>query len=351
SARFPTTANQMLRSLQAATSTRAAGGSSESRGEQRPSSRNVESDPAPKGEAWRPAGTPAPLTQTAFPDNSGSVGLPAGWRFLEAAGGYALLEGPKRERVVMSSGFSAWDMRNPQTANTFRNGQLPGRYVSIPFGTDPATAYTAVVTQMAIKLQRQPPTVQISSTEKAVGPDGFPYMVLKGEQDLHDGVGMRDLLVHYYVMAQPDAQGTWFLILFQYLVPKGLMQQELPTLAAMRRSYRENGQVIQSQNQAQLARAHQSFQNSQDLNRARNQAFDAHMADLDRQSADRGAANDGQDKRNQAFSNYLLDRTAIVDTRTGAQGTVSSGFATSLMQADPNFESVPTENLLKGITY
>ena len=111
-------------------------------------------------------------------------------------------------------------------------------------------------------------------------------------------------------MAQPDAQGTWFLILFQYLVPKGLMQQELPTLAAVRRSYRENGQVIQAQNQAQLARAQQSLQASQGLNRARTTAFGAHMEDLGTTSSERGAAKASPDITNPALSTCRLGMTA-----------------------------------------
>ncbi|MEO8635727.1 MAG: hypothetical protein ABI587_10670, partial [Gemmatimonadales bacterium] len=72
---------------------------------------------------------------------------------------------------------------------------------------------------------------------------------------------------------------------------------------------------------------------------------------LDQASADRAAAGDSQGKRNQAFDNYLLDQTAITDTRTGAQGTVSNAYANSLMRADPNFQEVPTEDLLKGVTW
>lgn len=53
----------------------------------------------------------------------------------------------------------------------------------------------------------------------------------------------------------------------------------------------------------------------------------------------------------QAFSNYLLDQTAITDTRTGEQGTVSNAYAHSLLQHNSNFQEVPTEDLIKDVTY
>jgi len=63
------------------------------------------------------------------------------------------------------------------------------------------------------------------------------------------------------------------------------------------------------------------------------------------------AAAESQGKRSQAFSNYLLDNTAIMDTRTGEQSTVSNAYAWSLLQHDPNFQEVPTDDLLKGVTW
>ncbi|MEO8139335.1 MAG: hypothetical protein ABI742_06805 [Gemmatimonadota bacterium] len=332
SKRFPTTAGQMLRSLNGVAAAVAPGN---------PVAANASTSSAPV----KITGVAAKLTQTTFPDGSGSVGLPDGWRITEGMGGYALIEGPKGEWVILSRGFAAWDPRNPQTQQMMRAGPLPGNYVALAYGTDPTKAYLSIVAQAAAKQHRQVPTVQITEAKPVTGPDGVPLTVLTGEMDRHDGAGNRALIVQFYDhMGQPNAQGTWFLVLFQFLIPKPLLEQERATLAAIRRSYRENGAVIQSQNQEGLRRARMSFEASQAANRANQAAFES------RQESQR-TADESQGKRNQAFSNYLLDQTAITDTRTGEQGTVSNGYAQSLMQANSNFQEVPTEDLLKGVTW
>lgn len=341
--RFPKTAGQMLRSLQAAT-----GGAAASA---RPA--QSQNPPSPARSAASPpgTGTAQPLEFTPFPDGTGSVGLPAGWRLLEAGHGGAIARGPRGEQVVLSRTFNAVDPRNPAGQQMIRTMGLPGSMVAIPYGGDPMQAYLSAVKQMAEKQHRQPPALNVTSAGQQKGPDGYPFTVLNGDVDLHDGQGARDITVHEYVMGQPDQRGNWGLIVFSFIVPKGEMPKYQATMKAIRYSFRQNGQAMQGQDQAALARQKAAFDASQRLNQARNQAFDAHMQALDQASADRAAAGDEQGKRNQAFSNYLLDRTAITDTRTGAQGTVSSGYATSLIQADPNFQEVPTEDLLKGVTW
>ncbi len=332
SKRFPTTAGQMLRSLNGVVGSGGPGNGAVA---------NASTSSAPV----KITGVAAKLTQTNFPDGSGSVGLPEGWRITEGMGGYALIEGPKGEWVILSRGFSAWDPRNPLTQQMMRAGPMPGNYVALAYGTDPTKAYLSIVAQAAAKQHRQVPTVQINEAKPVTGPDGVPLTVLTGGMDRHDGAGNRELIVQFYDhMGQPDRQGTWFLVLFQFLIPKPLLEQERATLVAIRRSYRENGAVIQSQNQEGLRRARISFEASQAANQANQAAFQSRM---DQQHA----VDESQGKRNQAFSNYLLDNTAVVDTRTGEQGTVSNGYAQSLMQANSNFQEVPTEDLLKGVTW
>ena len=61
---------------------------------------------------------------------------------------------------------------------------------------------------------------------------------------------------------------------------------------------------------------------------------------------------ESQDKRSQAFSNYLLDQTVVQDNQRNERGTVYNQYADSLVKADPNrFQYVNTQDFLKGIDY
>jgi len=322
---FPRSAGQMLRRLGAATGGGDAAASAAATG----------------GSVRRPA---AALRPTTFPDRSGSVGLPAGWQIVEAMGGYARLEGPKGQRVFLSLMFPVLDPRSPQVQQSIRTVGLPGSYVAVPYGADPVETYQTVASQVAQKLRRPQPAIRFAKVETGRGADGLAFAILIGQGDLYDGEGQRDFLVQQYVMGQPDAQGNWQLCIFQFTVPKGMLDQERATLSAIRMSYRYDARVIQGQTQEALARQRAWFDAEQAAHKANTDAFDARIRQHD-------AAAESQDKRNQAFSNYLLDQTAITDTRTGEQGTVSNAYAWSLMQHDPNFKEVPTDELLKGVTW
>jgi len=345
STRFATTAGQMLHRLNGVVG----GSAAPSPATGSPAGSPVSTAPsAPAGSA---NGSAEPLQFNPFPDGTGSVGLPAGWHIVEAAHGGAIARGPRGEQVVLSRTFNAVDPRSPAGQQMIRTMGLPGSMVAIEYGSDPTQAYLSAVNQMAQKQHRQPPALNVTSAGQQKGPDGYPFTVLNGDVDLHDGEGVRDIMVHEYVMGQPDQLGNWGLVVFSFIVPKGEMPRYQATMNAIRYSFRQNGQAMQGQDQAALARQKAAFDASQALNQARNQAFDAHMKSLDQASADRAAAGDAQGKRNQAFDNYLLDRTAITDTRTGEQGTVSNAYAQSLMHYDSHFQEVPTEDLLKGVTW
>jgi hypothetical protein len=52
-----------------------------------------------------------------------------------------------------------------------------------------------------------------------------------------------------------------------------------------------------------------------------------------------------------AMENYVLDRRVVVDTGTGARGTIDAGLADALVHVDPRFELVPPSRLLRGVDY
>jgi hypothetical protein len=67
-------------------------------------------------------------------------------------------------------------------------------------------------------------------------------------------------------------------------------------------------------------------------------AFNAHMDSIDRSS--------------KITQDYILDRSVVRDSTTGDRGTVSNGYADSLVRANPDrFQVVPNQNLIAGKDY
>ena len=81
------------------------------------------------------------------------------------------------------------------------------------------------------------------------------------------------------------------------------------------------------------------------------QAAQAHaLEDAHNQSVE--ARWDSQDKRNQAFSNYLLDQSVIADNENNGHATVWNQTAEALVKSNPGrFGYVDAPNFWKGIDY
>ena len=58
------------------------------------------------------------------------------------------------------------------------------------------------------------------------------------------------------------------------------------------------------------------------------------------------------DRASQGFSNYILDKSVILDTQNNAHGTAWNDEAAALVKSDPNrFQYVDTPGYWKGIDY
>ena len=126
--------------------------------------------PAASTVAANPVKATAPaqkLTQTNFPDGSGSVGLPAGWKITNAREGDITAQGPKGEKMRFGMAQQAIDYSNPQSRALGRGpgGTAPGNYVAIPFGTPGDVAYKQVLAQLGQKLRKPVPTIDYSMVQ------------------------------------------------------------------------------------------------------------------------------------------------------------------------------------------
>jgi hypothetical protein len=148
--RFPSTVNSMFASLK------------QELGKAPASSGTASKTAAPMKEA-----PPESLQPVVFPDGTGVIGLPAGWHMLQAQMGDVGANGPHGETLRFGWTIPVIDPTNPQSRALMGNsrGPAPRNFVAIPFGTDPAIAFKAVMAQMSQKLRKQPPDVDIAKVQ------------------------------------------------------------------------------------------------------------------------------------------------------------------------------------------
>jgi hypothetical protein len=308
--------------------------------------------------AWKPPlgsaaptrnGPAASLQRTAFPDNSGSVALPQGWRITGGYQGAVHAEGPNGSQIHYGVVYPVMDPNNPQQRQMIQmqtqggRSPLPGSYVAYPSGGNPVHAMIAISAQAAQKARQPAPTYQISSVkDEGIAPGGHCTRAI-GQVDRHDGKGV--LAANTVICVSQPNNGLWMMTLYQDAVRPQLLAQEQATMEAISKSYRINNQVIAQESQSTINRIHQIGDES------RRQAEQSHAA-FDQRNADLASAEDRRDRRNQDFSNYILDNTVVRDAQTGEHATTYNSYADALVKSDPNrYQYVPNQSFLKGVDY
>ncbi len=130
----------------------------------------------------KPSAPAQKLTQTTFPDNSGSVGLPAGWKITAAREGDVSADGPNGEKMRFGMAQSAIDYSNPQSRVLGRGpgGTAPGNFVAIPFGTPGDEAFKQVITQLSQKQHIPVPTLNYAIDTTLPSQGGSKNYFLQG---------------------------------------------------------------------------------------------------------------------------------------------------------------------------
>jgi hypothetical protein len=166
----------------------------------------------------------------------------------------------------------------------------------------------------------------------------------KTHVDQHDGKGVMFSSVTMCIL-QPFMAGMYAVTLNQVMLPEPLLEQEKETLQAMYQSYKTNDAVINAESRQAIDNIHAIGERAKIQSDASHAAWDIHQQAYNNQQ-------ESQDKRSQAFSNYLLDQTVVQDNQRNERGTVYNQYADSLVKADPNrFQYVNTQDFLKGIDY
>ena len=303
-------------------------------------------------DAWRSAATPAPaagvlntgsipsLTPTRFPDGSGSVNLPTGWRITFASHGSALIAGPHGESILLSNTVGPiYDPSNPRIQARLRYANPNNRPILCP-NSDALHTYLCV-----LQRNRASPTFQLIKSQPIPALRRAAQAVLiDAAIDLHDGRGLLSCELGLSVTAI-GPQGDRTLGINGTCAPQDSAAQEQPTLKAIYDSYSMNGQVVAQEFAGDERRSRAAGNN------ARIQANAAHAAE-DARSASFQAHMDNIDRFSKSFQNYQLDQTELQDNDQGARGAVPNSLADSLVKSNPNrFQTVPTGDFLKGADF
>lgn len=305
-------------------------------------------------DAWRSASTPAapsasaasgsgsvpPLTPTRFPDGSGAVSLPAGWRITFSSHGAAKIVGPRAEAVLLGNSVGPiYDANNPQVQARMRYANPNNRPILCP-NSDALHTYLCILQQGGAQ-----PAFQLKNS-RPLPPQGraVQSVLIDADLDLHDGRGVMSCELGLSITA-PSPMGDRTLGINGTCAPQSSAAQEQPTLKAIYDSYSINGQVVANEYAGDERRSRQAGNN------ARIQANNAHAAE-DAQSASFQAHMDNIDRFSKSFQNYQLDQTELQDSEQNARGAVPNSLADALIKANPDrFQAVPTQDFLKGTDF
>ena len=305
-------------------------------------------------DAWRSASTPAapsasaasgsgsipPLTPTRFPDGSGAVSLPAGWRITFSSHGAAKIVGPRGEAVLLGNSVGPiYDANNPQVQARMRYANPNNRPILCP-NSDALHTYLCILQQGGAQ-----PAFQLKNS-RPLPPQGraVQSVLIDADLDLHDGRGVMSCELGLSITA-PSPMGDRTLGINGTCAPQSSAAQEQPTLKAIYDSYSINGQVVANEYAGDERRSRQAGNN------ARIQANNAHAAE-DAQSASFQAHMDNIDRFSKSFQNYQLDQTELQDSEQNARGAVPNSLADALIKANPDrFQAVPTQDFLKGTDF
>jgi len=302
--------------------------------------REVAKGGAPAAATAAPSsGVPA-LSPTRFPDGSGAVSLPAGWRIAFASHGSAKIVGPQGETVLLSNTVGPiYDPNDPRVQSRLRYANPNNRPLLCP-AADALQTY-----QCVLRLNNPQASLQVTQA-RPLSPQGLAVqsVLIDANLDLRDGSGPKSCELGLSITAT-SALGTRTLGLNGTCAPQSSAAAERPVLKAIYDSYSINGQVVAQQ-----------FARDEDRSRAagaaaRSQAAAAHAAE-DAQSASFQAHMDNIDRFSKSFQNYQLNQTELQDNDANARGAVPNELADALVKANPDrFQTVPTQNFLKGVDF
>ena len=301
------------------------------------------------------AGKSAPVRQFVLPDRSASVSFPEGWKVLPSSGGGTILaEGPNGESATLGFALLAANSSDPRVQRTMQWAQQGGRNTSYaqalyyPYGADLAKTFVDLMQMWRSRIGAPRAAFQIAGQSRVQAAGALRCAHLSGQLDAQDGKGLKELDC-VFCQGPLGRIGSFMSYASFTAVPMQIAPKERATMGAILGSFSVNTGVVQAQAGAIAAPAIAAIHEVG--RRAAQQAADAHEAN-DRYNRGVEQRWDSQDKRNQAFSNYLLDQTVIQDNELHGHATVWNQTADRLVHDNPQrYEYVDTPNFWKGVDY
>jgi len=304
--------------------------------------------PAPPAHASMQGEPARPLVTQQFSDGTGSIGVPDGWTLQKGAGGSAAVTGPGGVLVQYNMVVPAADPTNPRTQMLLRYQPPAVRQdflthrAMLPYTGDAVKTWETISAQLA------------KQTGTTVYPRfGIKHSAQNGNVTTIDGSytygsGPGGQFSTFVFLDKPDINGLWGMHNSSVWVPKALLARDAATAEAVLASVKIDNAALAELNgsirKMYRDRFNTEIANSAAETKARTDSVNEAMAN------DR-IAQEGMHKQAVAMENYSLDRAVVVDTRTGEHATVGSGFADTLARENPNFQKVPTQDLLRGVDY
>ncbi len=265
-----------------------------------------------------------PLHTTEFPDGSGTVGLPEGWKLTGAHAGEVIAQGPAPDVLHFDYLVNAYDpARVAPNSRMF----MPKNAYAIPYGADIASKINLIATQSAQAHHQRPPTVKILDARSVAANS---YIIAA---DVTPGDGSTPFRAWTQVFVGPlGPAGSYTLTLYEVHLSQQLSaDQGNLAVKALFGSWHVDQQRVISELAAQSAQ-NQAITNTYLATSQR--AFDAQQ-------------------RSFAADDYaLLGNTVVRDRDYSEHGVVSDNLADALTEADPNrFQEVPPSQYIKGVDY
>jgi len=273
-----------------------------------------------------------PLRQFNFPDGTGSMGLPEGWRTdSQSQRGGIVVKGPGDQLMLLSIPATVV-VPSSQTARMQRQFRGPPVLVA-PF-TTPLEVFKILVPQL-------------SRASMSHGGPGFaidnpvPMQTLKASQPGGRAalftVGVTERQRHYKAIVQieidpiPPESFTMFQTAFR--APDATFDRDLPVMEEIANSVRENGQVVRqkwNQEIAERKRQNDAFQSEQ---RQKSDAFYSRLHANQRDSDARIQSVENSERAsNQSLRSaddtveYIRGVRTVEDTQTGEKASVDLGY-------------------------
>lgn len=269
--------------------------------------------PAPGGGMAQPR----PLTQTTFPDGSGTVGLPAGWRIGSSFKGIVDASGPEGQMVVFGyyqQVMTSW-IGPPPT--------VPG-YIMGPYREPVAALQTYIDSFTRGALRRGEATFRLIEVSPVASQTGrAAYISYEVQMAGKAAIGLA------MVNTMPIDNTTWVYYMSSVAAPRERFARDFPTMWAMWKSWSVNPAVFRERMDAALQSMRETHRLLRETHENTQRIYD---------------------RVNHAWSQTIRGVTTIENTGTGWRGDVDTNYVDRLVRGlneqGGDWRIVPMRDLL-----